>query len=98
LAEIASRSRPELVTGDTAPVVEGKNPLEPDAAAKAALVEQNRKAIKKDVETLYDLAAQLKTDVERTDSTAVLSLALVKKAEKIDKLAKHIKGSYQELP
>ena len=55
------------------------------------LAEQNRKAIKKDVETLYNLAAQLKADVQRTDSTTVLSLTLVKKAEEIEKLAKHIK-------
>ena len=72
-------------------VVEGKNPLEPDPSTRAALAEQNRKAIKKDVETLYNLAAQLKADVQRTDSTTVLSLTLVKKAEEIEKLAKHIK-------
>jgi hypothetical protein len=44
------------------------------------------------VERLYDLAAQLKADVEKTKSTTVLSLALVKKAEEIEKLAKHIRG------
>jgi len=48
--------------------------------------------MKKDVDRLYDLAAQLKTDFEKTESTTVLSLALVKKAEEIEKLAKHIKG------
>jgi len=73
-------------------VVERKNPPEPDAATRAALAEQNRKAMKKDVDRLYDLAAQLKTDFEKTESTTVLSLALVKKAEEIEKLAKHIKG------
>ena len=73
-------------------VVEPKNPPEPDAATRALLAEENRKALKEDVEKLYDLAAQLKTDLEKTDSTTVLSLALVKKAEEIEKLAKHIKG------
>jgi hypothetical protein len=72
--------------------VEPKNHTEPDAATRALLAEENRKALKKDVERLYDLAAQLKTDVEKTDSTTVLSLALAKKAEEIEKLAKHIKG------
>jgi hypothetical protein len=72
--------------------VEPKNRTEPDAATRALLTEENRKALKKDVERLYDLAAQLKTDVEKTGSTTVLSLALVKKAEAIEKLAKHIKG------
>jgi len=43
------------------------------------------------VERLYDLAKQLKADVEKTDST-VLSLALMKKPEEIEKLAKHITG------
>ena len=71
---------------------EPKNRTEPDAATSALLAEENRKALRKDVERLYDLAAQLKTDVEKTDSTTVLSLALVKKAEEIEKLAKHIKG------
>lgn len=73
-------------------VTEGKNPLEPNASTRATVAEQNRKAIKKDVETLYNLAAQLKADVEKTDSTAVLSLALVKKTGEIETLAKHIKG------
>ena len=73
-------------------VVQPKNPPEPDAATKTILAEENRKALKKDVERLCDLATQLKTYVEKTDSTTVLSLALVKKAEEIEKLAKHIKG------
>ena len=73
-------------------VVQPQNPPEPDAATKTILAEENRRALKKDVERLYDLAVQLKTDVEKTDSTTVLSLALVKKAEEIEKLAKHIKG------
>ena len=74
------------------PIVEGKSPLNDDPSTRAALAEQNRKAIKKDVQTLYDLAAQLKADVEKTDSRAVLSLGLVKRAEEIEKLAKHIKS------
>ena len=73
-------------------VVERKSPSEPDAATKALLAEENRKALKKDVERLYDLVGQLKTEVEKTDSTTVLSLAVVKKVEEIEKLAKHIKG------
>jgi len=39
----------------------------------------------------YDLASQLKTKSKKTDSTTVLSLAMVKKAEEIEKLAKQIK-------
>jgi sugar-specific transcriptional regulator TrmB len=55
------------------------------------MLEERQKSIKKDVERLYDLAAQLKTEVEKTDSTTILSLAMLKKAEEIEKLAKQIK-------
>ena len=62
----------------------------PPSSSKAML-EERQKSIKKDVEKLYDLAAQLKTEVEKTDSTTVLSLAMLKKAEEIEKLARQIK-------
>ena len=63
----------------------------PPAASSKALLEQRQKDIKKEIERLYDLASQLKAEIEKTDSTAVLSLAMLKKAEEIEKLAKHIK-------
>ena len=63
----------------------------PPPGARKAVLEQNQKDIKKDVEKLYELASELKTEVDKTDATAVLSLALVKKAEEIEKLAKQIK-------
>jgi len=61
------------------------------AASTKAMLEERQKSIKKDVEKLYNLAAQLKTEVEQTDATTVLSLAMLKKAEEIEKLAKQIK-------
>jgi hypothetical protein len=67
------------------------NSTNSSAAASKALLEERQKNIKKDVEKLYDLAAQLKTEVEKTDSTTVLSLAMLKKADEIEKLAKQIK-------
>jgi len=78
---------PPLPSGDEKP------PGSPDSSAPStkALLEQNQKSIKKDIEKLYQLVTQLKTEVEKTDSTAVLSIALVKKAEEIEKLAKQIK-------
>jgi len=54
-------------------------------------LEEHQKNIKKEVEKLYDLASELKTEVEKTDSTTVLSLSMLKKAEEIEKLAKQIK-------
>lgn len=59
--------------------------------ANKAMLEERQKNIKKDVEKLYNLAEQLKSEVEKTDSTTILSLAMVKKAEEIERLAKQIK-------
>jgi hypothetical protein len=66
-------------------------PSDPSIPSTKSILEQNEKNIKKDIEKLYELATQLKTQVEKTDSTAVLSVILVKKAEEIEKLAKQIK-------
>jgi len=66
-------------------------PNNPSSSATKSVLEQNQKSIRKDIEKLFDLATELKTEVEKTDSTAVLSVALVKKAEEIEKLAKQIK-------
>jgi hypothetical protein len=63
----------------------------PAGAGKKAVLEQHQKDIKKDIEKLYELATQLKNEVEKTDATSVLSLGMVKKAEEIEKLAKQIK-------
>jgi hypothetical protein len=61
------------------------------AASKVAL-QENDKNIKKSVERLFQLASELKAEVDKTDSAQVLSLAMVKKAEEIEKLAKDIKS------
>jgi len=57
-----------------------------------AILEANQKDIKKNVERLFQLASELKTEVEKTDSAHVLSLALLKKTEEIEKLAKDIRS------
>jgi len=68
---------------------DGGNPS-PVGARKTAL-DENEKDIKKKVGKLFQLASELKDEVEKTDSAKVLSLAMVKKAEEIEKLAKDIK-------
>ena len=73
-------------TPDTAP----ENPLAPPAEKR--MLEENEKDIKKKVEKLYDLATELKAEVDKTDSSKVLSLNLVRKAEEIEKLARDIKN------
>jgi len=62
----------------------------PDPAKKA--LEDNDKDMKKKVERLYQLAAELKAEVDKTDSSKVMSLNLMKKAEAIEKLARDIKN------
>jgi nucleotide-binding universal stress UspA family protein len=56
------------------------------------ILEANQKEIKKSVEKLYDLASELKAEVEKTDSVQVLSLAMLKKTDEIEKLAREIRS------
>jgi hypothetical protein len=56
------------------------------------ILEANQKEIKKNVERLYDLASELKSEVEKTDSVQVLSIAMLRKTEEIEKLAKDIRS------
>jgi hypothetical protein len=67
------------------------DPPVPEAASKKAMLEQRQKDIKKDIEKLFDLATQLKAEVEKTDATTTLSLAMVRRAEEVEKLARQIK-------
>ncbi len=67
------------------------DPNAPKADPKTVL-ESNEKDIKKNVERLYQLAGELKAEVEKTDSIQVLSLPMLKKTEEIEKLAKDIRS------
>jgi hypothetical protein len=73
----------------------GNNPDDaapaPEKPPSKAILEANEKDIKKNIEKLFQLATDLKEEVEKTDSSQVLSLALLKKAEEIEKLAHDIK-------
>lgn len=55
------------------------------------MLKLTQKEIKKDVDRLVQLAEELKKEVEKTDSATVLSLPLIRKAEEVEKLARHIK-------
>jgi hypothetical protein len=98
-AGLATRLTGDLAAGQnpkatqdqkTGPDATPENPLA--ASADKRMLEENQKDIKKKVEKLYDLAAELKAEVEKTDSSKVLSLNLVRKAEEIEKLARDIKN------
>ena len=65
---------------------------EPPKFDSKTMLESNKKDIKKDVEKLYQLASELKAEVEKTDSVQVLSMAMLKKTEEIEKLAKEIRS------
>jgi len=56
------------------------------------ILKHNKEQIEQDIEKLYSLANELKEQAGKTDSTIVLSLPLVQKAEEIEKLAKQIKN------
>jgi ribosomal protein L23 len=73
------------------PVQREEETDEPKIDSKV-LLEANQKDIKKSVERLFQLASELKTEVEKTDSVQVLSVAMIKKAEEIEKLAKSIRS------
>jgi hypothetical protein len=64
----------------------------PMPGAEKKILEENDKDMKKKVDRLYELATQLKNEVDKTDSSKVLSLNLMKKAEEIEKLARDIKN------
>jgi hypothetical protein len=68
-----------------------ESPSFPPGSRKAAL-EENERNIKKKVEKLFQLATELKDEVDKTDSAKVLSVAMLKKVEEIEKLAKDIKS------
>lgn len=98
-AGIASRFAGEMARGQdpklphdqkTGPDATPENPLAPSAGKR--ILEENQKDIKKKVEKLYDLVSELKAEVDKTDSSKVLSLNLVRKAEEIEKLARDIKN------
>jgi len=62
-----------------------------DPKRTKSVLEQNQKDIKKNIEKLFQLASELKEEVEKTDATTTLSLAMVRKTEEIEKLAHQIR-------
>ncbi len=87
-----ARQQPQPRPTPPDPTQDPNNPdALPEKSPTKAILEANDKDIKKNIEKLYQLATDLKSEVEKTDSTQVLSLTLVKKAEEIEKLAHDIK-------
>jgi hypothetical protein len=73
------------------PQDETTNPKTPAELDPKLMLKEHQKKIRDDVEKLYDLAGDLKDEVEKTQTEHVLSLPMIQKAEQIEKLAKQIK-------
>lgn len=69
----------------------GDEKLPPPVGSPKAALQDNEKNLKKKVEKLFQLATELKEEADKTDSINVLSIAMLKKADEIEKLAKDIK-------
>jgi len=67
------------------------NPAEVAAAKRARLLE-NEKVFRVGVERLYQLTSELRDELQKTPTTEVFSLHIVKKTEEIEKLAKRLKS------
>jgi len=65
---------------------------EPSRLDPKAIQQENQRKLRADVSRLYEMAADLKSEVEKTDATATLSISLVKKAQEIEKLAKQVRN------
>jgi hypothetical protein len=76
----------------TPPPLQKDEDTRPPKIDSKLILEANQKEIKKNVERLYDLASELKAEVEKTDSVQVLSIAMLKKTDEIEKLAKEIRS------
>lgn len=67
------------------------NPAEAAAAKRARLLE-NEKQFREGVELLYQLTYGLRDELQKTPTTEVFSIRIVKKTEEIEKLAKRLKS------
>jgi hypothetical protein len=76
------------------PHVRGEDPFPntPPKADPKQILKQNKTQIHDDVEKLFQLASDLKAEVEKTDFINVLSLSMLQKTEQIEKLAKQVRG------
>ena len=89
---LASQSKPSGRPSPPDPTPDADDSSSPlGKSPTKVMLEANEKDIKKNIEKLYQLATDLKAEVEKTDSSQVLSLAMLKKAEEIEKLAHDIK-------
>jgi hypothetical protein len=61
--------------------------LEPSTPNPKAIELVNQKALRADIAKLYEMASDLKNEIDKTDPASTLSVTVVKKAQQIEKLA-----------
>jgi hypothetical protein len=59
--------------------------------SRQSVDQQNQAEIRLQVQRLYAMATELKDEVDNTNSNAVLNVAVLKRAQEIEKLAKQIR-------
>src|SRR5262252_2313351 len=84
------RQSPNAPTSQNAPMGLDQPPSS-TSSDKASADPKQDEEIRASVHRLYDLATDLKNEVDKTNSNMVLSVSLVKRAHEIEKLAKQIK-------
>lgn len=95
----ASYSQPQRPTIEPRPSPNTPDPNHPwglsghqdKPSDSKALDKQNQAEVKASVEKLFVLITELKEQVEKSGTNAVLSVAVVNKSKQIEKLAKHVK-------
>lgn len=88
-SEAASQQVPATASGEESPDAKLDPRLDPKRTK--IILEQKQKDIKKDIQRLFQLATELKDEIEKTDAVNTLSLPLLKKTDEIERLARQIR-------
>jgi hypothetical protein len=84
------RPSPNAPSNQNAPQGLDGRPL-PVESKEQSLDRQNQQEIRMEVQRLYAMVTELKDEVDKTNANAVLSVAVLKRAQDIEKLAKQIR-------
>lgn len=85
-------------TPQAQPYPNGRDPNKPSQEDEHRVLDpkaielQNQKELRSDVGKLYEMVADLKDQLEKTDPSSKFSVAITRKTQQIEKLAKQIKS------
>jgi hypothetical protein len=89
-----SRPAPQPLPSPNAPnpnFPQGMNGPGPTGPDQKAINRQNQNQIREDVDKMYALVLELKQELTVTNTSSVLDISFVKKAQQVEKLAKQVK-------